>query len=114
MILDWKHRSIRCLENNQILTGEREGLKQLGIVLKQTTVDESFDNDKQVSSPELTELRAQATLTFYPRTFIRCLGDLDRTSDGFANTQRRLKAELRETATSMGNVLMPSVNELFQ
>ena len=38
---------------------------------------------------------------------------LDRTSDGFANTQRRLKAELRETATSMGEALMPTVNELI-
>ena len=63
---------------------------------------------------ELTELeRAQATLTLIQEHSSDALGDLDRTSDGFANTQRRLKAELRETATSMGNVLMPSVNELL-
>ena len=47
------------------LTGEREGLKQLGIVLKQTTVDQkalTMTNKSAVS--ELTELeRAQATLT---------------------------------------------------
>ena len=97
------------------LTGEREGLKQLGIVLKQTTVDQkalTMTNKSAVS--ELTELeRAQATLTLIQEHSSDALGDLDRTSDGFANTQRRLKAELRETATSMGNVLMPSVNELL-
>lgn len=97
------------------LTGEREGLKQLGIVLKQTTVDQkalSMTNKSAVS--ELTELeRAQATLTLIQEHSSDALGDLDRTSDGFANTQRRLKAELRETATEMGNALMPTVNELL-
>ena len=56
------------------LTGEREGLKQLGIVLKQTTVDQkalSMTNKSAVG--ELTELeRATATLTLDPRTFKRC------------------------------------------
>ena len=97
------------------LTGEREGLKQLGIVLKQTTVDQkalSMTNKSAVG--ELTELeRATATLTLIQEHSKDALGDLDRTSDGFANTQRRLKAELRETATEMGNALMPTVNELL-
>ena len=97
------------------LTGEREGLKQLGIVLKQTTVDQkalTMTNKSAVS--ELTELeRAQATLTLIQEHSSDALGDLDRTSDGFANTQRRLKAELRETATTMGTALMPTVNELI-
>ena len=63
---------------------------------------------------ELTKMeKAQATLHFDPRTSADAIGDLDRTSDGFANTQRRLKAELRETATQMGEALMPTVAMSF-
>ena len=97
------------------LTGEREGLKQLGIVLKQTTVDQkalTMTNKNAVS--ELTAMdRATATLTLIQERSKDAIGDLDNTSDGFANTQRRLKAELRETATAMGVGLMPTVNELI-
>ena len=97
------------------LTGEREGLKQLGIVINQTELDQkalTMTNKNAVS--ELTAMdRATATLTLIQERSADAIGDLDNTSDGFANTQRRLKAELRETATAMGTALMPSVNELL-
>jgi hypothetical protein len=97
------------------LTGEREGLKQLGIVINQTELDQkalTMTNKNAVS--ELTAMdRATATLTLIQERSKDAIGDLDNTSDGFANTQRRLKAELRETATEMGDALMPSVNELL-
>ena len=97
------------------LTGEREQLKGLGVVLKQVDVDQralTMTNKNAVS--ELTSMeKAQATLTLIQEASADAIGDLDRTSDGFANTQRRLKAELRETATQMGEALMPTVNELL-
>ena len=97
------------------LTGEREGLKQLGIVLNQTEVDQkalTLTNKNAVS--ELTAMdRATATLTLIQEKSADAIGDLDNTSDGFANTQRRLKAELRETATAMGGALLPVANDLM-
>ena len=97
------------------LTGEREGLKQLGIVINQTELDQkalTMTNKNAVS--ELTAMdRATATLTLIQERSADAIGDLDNTSDGFANTQRRLKAELRETATAMGESLMPSVNAVL-
>ena len=97
------------------LTGEREGLKQLGIVINQTELDQkalTMTNKNAVS--ELTAMdRATATLTLIQERSKDAIGDLDNTSDGFANTQRRLKAELRETATAMGTALMPTVNDLI-
>ena len=97
------------------LTGEREGLKQLGIVINQTELDQkalTMTNKNAVS--ELTAMdRATATLTLIQERSADAIGDLDNTSDGFANTQRRLKAELRETATEMGSALMPTVNKLL-
>jgi len=97
------------------LTGEREGLKQLGIVINQTELDQkalTMTNKNAVS--ELTAMdRATATLTLIQERSSDAIGDLDNTSEGFANTQRRLKAELRETATAMGESLMPSVNAVL-
>ena len=97
------------------LTGEREGLKQLGIVINQTELDQkalTMTNKSAVS--ELTAMdRAYATLTLIQERSKDAVGDLDNTSESFANTQRRLKAELRQTATEMGQSLMPSVNELL-
>lgn len=97
------------------LTGEREGLKQLGLVINQTELDQkalTMTNKNAVS--ELTAMdRATATLTLIQERSKDAIGDLDNTSDGFANTQRRLKAELRETATAMGTALMPTVNDLI-
>jgi hypothetical protein len=97
------------------LTGEREGLKSLGLVINQTELDQkalTMTNKNAVS--ELTAMdRATATLTLIQERSADAIGDLDNTSDGFANTQRRLKAELRETATQMGSALMPTVNKLL-
>ncbi len=97
------------------LTGEREALKSVGVIIKETDVQQkalTMTNKSAVS--ELTKMeKAQATLTLIQEASADAIGDLDRTSDGFANTQRRLKAELRETATQMGEALMPSVNELL-
>ena len=97
------------------LTGEREGLKQLGIVINQTELDQkalTMTNKSAVS--ELTAMdRAYATLTLIQERSKDAVGDLDNTSESFANTQRRLKAELRETATQMGQSLMPTVNDLL-
>ena len=38
------------------------------------------------------------------------LDDLDNTQDSFANTTRRLKAELRQTGLKMGQQLLPAVS----
>ncbi len=97
------------------LTGEREALKGVGVIIKETDVQQkalTMTNKNAVS--ELTKMeKAEATLQLIREQSADAIGDLDRTSDGFANTQRRLKAELRETATEMGEALMPTVAELL-
>ena len=97
------------------LTGEREALKGVGVIIKETDVQQkalTMTNKNAVS--ELTKMeKAQATLTLIQEASADAIGDLDNTSDGFANTQRRLKAELRQTATVMGESLMPSVNAVL-
>ena len=86
------------------LTGERGAIKGTGCRFKTSRCGStSIDHDQQNAVSELTKMeKAQATLTLIQEASADAIGDLDRTSDGFANTQRRLKAELRETATQMG------------
>ena len=94
------------------LTGERESLKSLGIVIKQTDVDQkALQMTNKSSVKELTNLeKAQATVALITEASSDAIGDLDNTQDSFANTTRRLKAELRETGLEMGQELLPAVS----
>ena len=94
------------------LTGERESLKSLGIVIKQTDVDQkALEMTNKSSVKELTNLeKAQATVALITEASSDAIGDLDNTQDSFANTTRRLKAELRETGLEMGQELLPAVS----
>ena len=94
------------------LTGERESLKSLGIIIKETDVQQkAMEMTNKSSVKELTNLeKAQATVALITEQSSDAIGDLDNTSDGFANTTRRLKAELRQTGLEMGQELLPAVS----
>ena len=63
------------------------------------------------SVKELTNLeKAQATVALITEASSDAIGDLDNTQDSFANTTRRLKAELRQTGLEMGQELLPAVS----
>ena len=83
---------------NAALTGERERLKQLGIVLQQAGVDHRAlaDSGKRAAS-ELTALdRATASLQLIIERAGVAVGDLDRTADSAANRLRRFEARMHD------------------
>ena len=94
------------------LTGEREALKSLGIVIKETDVQQkALEMTNKSSVKELTNLeKAHATVALITEASSDAIGDLDNTQDSFANTTRRLKAELRQTGLEMGQELLPAVS----
>jgi methyl-accepting chemotaxis protein len=94
------------------LTGERESLKSLGLVIKQSDVDQkALTMTNKSSVKELTNLeKAHATVALITEASSDAIGDLDATQDSFANTTRRLKAELRQTGLEMGQELLPAVS----
>ena len=94
------------------LTGEREALKSLGIVIKETDVQQkALEMTNKSSVKELTNLeKAHATVALITEASSDAIGDLDNTQDSFANTTRRLKAELRQTGLEMGQQLLPAVS----
>ncbi len=91
------------------LTGERESLKGLGIVLKDTDVKQKalelglWDGVEALSS----SAQAQATMALITEKSKNSIGDFARTSEGAANKARILKANLLDQAAAMGTKLLP-------
>ena len=83
---------------NSALTGEREQLKQLGIVIQQADVDQrALRNSVASTASELTNQdRALASLELIYERAGAAVGDLDRTSDSAANRLRAFNAQLTD------------------
>lgn len=93
------------------LTGEREQLKRLGIVLKQTEVDQrAMAISGAESTKELTnQARAAASLQLVTERAGVAIGDLDRTQDTAAAKARILAADLQNVRDSLATALMPAL-----
>ena len=91
------------------LTGERESLKGLGIVLKDTDVKQRalelglWDGTEALSSAA----QASATMSLIMEKSANSIGDFAATSEGAANKARILKANLLDQAAAMGTKLLP-------
>lgn len=91
------------------LLGETESLKSLGVAIRQTDVDAKVLELTQQGVTFETErqARAYATLQIAQDQSLNAIGDYARTSDSFANTQRRLANALNELSVTFGTVLLP-------
>ena len=91
------------------LLGERESVKSLGISIMETDVQAkvleltqkgmTFETDRQA--------KAYATLFIAQEQSKNAIGDFSRTSEGFANQMRILKARLNDVAVALGEKLLP-------
>ena len=93
------------------LTGERESLKRLGIVILETDVQKRalIDTGKSHVSQITQEEKAYATLKLITERAGVAVGDLARTSDSAANRARALQAEIRTLAESLSVALLPAM-----
>ena len=91
------------------LVGEVEPLRSLGIQLSQTVVEAKATElgfqkvNGQFEASALVQARYQLIL----EQTTTAQGDFARTSDGLANQQRILKAEMTDLAAKVGTVLLP-------
>ncbi len=91
------------------LTGERESLKTMGIVLKDTDVKQRalelglWDGVEALSS----SAQAQATMSLITEKSANSIGDFERTSSGAANKARILAANVGDLAASFGTKMLP-------
>ena len=93
------------------LVGEAEPLRKYGILLSETAVQQKAmeqtgkDNAKQLTESE----KVTARYALIQEQLGAAQGDFARTSNGLANQQRILKAQLADTAAQLGQVLLPYV-----
>lgn len=80
------------------ITGERESLKTLGIVISEADVKAraAQQTGKNLTATFSQQEKATATLALVTERAGVAVGDLERTQDSTANTARRLSAEIRE------------------
>ena len=94
------------------LLGERESIKQLGIAITEADL-KSFAAEQGLIFKELGRVE-KATLTYQLalQQSQNAVGDFARTSDGFANQLRILKAELEDVAVQLGVEILPLAKDL--
>jgi hypothetical protein len=97
------------------ITGEREALKQLGIVLLESDVQQrALANSAKQAASELTQQdKATASLQLITERAGVAIGDLDRTQDSAANTARRVAARFKELEEALATALLPLFGELL-
>lgn len=93
-----------------VFTGETESLKDLGIVMTQTALDQYAlekgfgKTTKQMTEQEKVALRYK----FIMDKLSDASGDYSRTSDSWANMTRTAKLEIQSLVTEIGSELMPA------
>src|SRR6056297_2461544 len=96
------------------LAGEAEPLKRFGINLLQSEVAAfAMANGIAESSAEMTEAqKVQARYGLLLEQTAKTQGDFTNTSDGLANSQRILRAEISNLQVEIGGALIPVAKEL--
>jgi hypothetical protein len=92
------------------LVGETEPLRRFGVNLNEASLKaEAMRLGLGPIGPTLTALqRTQAAYSLILAQTTTAQGDFARTSTGAANQQRILQAQLEQTATSVGKVVLPA------
>ena len=98
------------------LTGERESLKTLGVVIKETEVQQrAFALTGKTVAAELTNQdRAIATMTLITERAGQAVGDLAATSDTAAAKARTLTAQYNNLKEQLSTALMPVLTVAVQ
>ena len=96
------------------LTGERESLKTLGIVITEADVkQEAYAAGLAKVGQELSkEAKAQATINLLFKNSEDAQGDLIRTGDSFANQTKTLTGRLDDLAVTLGEELLPTATKV--
>jgi hypothetical protein len=97
------------------LTGEREQLKRLGIVVRQVDVDQRalLMSGKESVTQVTDQERATATLQIITERAGQAVGDLSRTQDSAANRARQVSRDFRQLAEDLSVQLIPVLESVI-
>jgi phage-related minor tail protein len=117
-LASFKNVKIEVAENalKGIFTGETESLKQLGIIMTESTLQQyALSKGMQKTYSEMTQAEKVALrYQFVMDSTKNAQGDFERTSDGSANQMRILSESIKETATIFGEILIPAITPVLQ
>lgn len=99
---------------NGVFTGETESLKQLGIVMTETNLEEFAAKTGQVYSEMSQAEKVQLRYNYVMAMSKNAIGDYARTSDGTANSMRTFQASVENLAIALGQNLLPIVTPIIQ
>lgn len=96
------------------LVGNYETMKKYGVVLNETTVKEkALAMGLAKTKDELTAgQKAQAAHQIIMESSAAAIGDMKRTSDGYANTTKRLSAEWEDFSAVLGEKFLPAASRI--
>lgn len=99
-----------------IFTGETEALKNLGVVMNQTSLDAyAMANGYGKTTSEMTEAeKVQLRYNYVLSQTTNAQGDFARTSDGCANSLRAAQEATKEATADFGTLMAPYVAKAAQ
>ena len=99
---------------NGVFTGETESLKQLGIVMTETNLEEFAAKTGQVYSEMSQAEKVQLRYNYVMAMSKNAIGDYARTSDGTANSMRTFQASVENLGIALGQHLLPMITPIIQ
>lgn len=97
-----------------VFTGETESLKNLGVVMTETNLEE-FANGLGLVYDEMTQAeKVSLRYQYVIENSQNAMGDYERTSDGTANSIRTMTESLNNLAVTIGQDLLPIITPIIQ
>lgn len=97
------------------LVGNFETMKKYGVVLNETNVKQQAMNMGLYNGKGVIDAaaRSQAAYELILKGSTAALGDMERTSDSYANTKKKVAAATEDLALQLGAVLLPIWNKVL-
>lgn len=98
-----------------VFTGETESLKKLGIVMTEANLKQfALENGISQSIKTMSQAqKVQLRYNFVMSKSANALGDYLKTSDGVANSTRKLQESIKQLAEKFGSLLIPEAKKII-
>jgi hypothetical protein len=98
-----------------VFTGETESLKKLGIVMTEANLKQfALENGISQSIKTMSQAqKVQLRYNFVMSKSANALGDYLKTSDGVANSTRKLQESIKQLAEKFGTLLIPEAKKII-
>lgn len=96
------------------LTGSGEVMKKYGVLVSEAAVKQELLNQGMDPKEVTDQQKVMARLSIIMRGTTAAQGDALRTADSFANSMKRLRAQISDVAVQIGQALLPVITPLVK